>query len=85
MTEAVAGLSLEEAKELFERLHELVTKDDAPPDSRLGKLAVFAGVAIFSSSTCLVFLVLVLVVIPLPSLRNASWLEADDVQPRVAG
>ena len=47
MTEAVAGLSLEEARELFERLHDLVTKDDASPDSRLGKLAVFAGVRNF--------------------------------------
>jgi nitrogen fixation NifU-like protein len=44
MTEAVRGLTLEEAKALFERLHDLVTKDDAEPDGRLGKLAVFAGV-----------------------------------------
>lgn len=47
MTEAVAGLTLEKARELFERLHDLVTKDDAAPDSRLGKLAVFAGVRQF--------------------------------------
>ena len=47
MTEAVKGLSLEEAQALFERLHDLVTKDDATPDTRLGKLAVFAGVRNF--------------------------------------
>lgn len=46
MTEAVKGLSLEEAKALFEKLHDLVTKDEAEAgaDTRLGKLAVFAGV-----------------------------------------
>jgi nitrogen fixation NifU-like protein len=47
MTEAVKGLTLEDAQELFEKLHDLVTKDEAAPDSRLGKLAVFAGVRNF--------------------------------------
>jgi nitrogen fixation NifU-like protein len=44
MTEAVKGLSLEEARDLFERLRDLVTKDEVQADSRLGKLAVFSGV-----------------------------------------
>ena len=47
MTEAVKGLTLPEAKELFGRLHDLVTKDEALADSRLGKLAAFAGVRSF--------------------------------------
>jgi len=47
MTEAVKGLTLEEAKALFTRLHDLVTKENAEPDSRLGKLAAFAGVRSF--------------------------------------
>jgi nitrogen fixation NifU-like protein len=47
MTEAVKGLSLEEAKELFERLHQLVTEGEGDDDPRLGKLAVFAGVRRF--------------------------------------
>jgi nitrogen fixation protein NifU and related proteins len=47
MTEAVKGLTLEETRELFERLHDLVTKDEARTDTRLGKLAVFAGVRQF--------------------------------------
>jgi nitrogen fixation NifU-like protein len=47
MTEAVRGLTLTEARDLFERLHDMVTKDGVEPDSRLGKLAVFAGVRSF--------------------------------------
>jgi nitrogen fixation NifU-like protein len=45
MTEAVGGLTLEEAKELFGRLHRLVTEGEEDP--RLGKLAIFAGVRRF--------------------------------------
>ena len=47
MTEAVKGLTLEEAKALFTRLHDLVTKESPEADSRLGKLAAFAGVRSF--------------------------------------
>jgi nitrogen fixation NifU-like protein len=47
MTEAVKGLTLDDAKDLFERLHDLVTREGVDPDSRLGKLAVFAGVRRF--------------------------------------
>ena len=47
MTEAIGGLSVEEAKELFDRLHRLVTTGEGDGDPRLGKLAVFAGVRQF--------------------------------------
>src|SRR5947199_459430 len=42
MTEALKGLSLEEARTLFHGFHELVTQGDEGED--LGKLAVFTGV-----------------------------------------
>jgi nitrogen fixation NifU-like protein len=42
MTEALKGLSVEEARTLFHGFHELVTKGDEGED--LGKLAVFTGV-----------------------------------------
>ncbi len=46
LTEALVGKSKQEAKELFERFHRLVTTEDATSDdeAELGKLAVFAGV-----------------------------------------
>src|SRR5690606_29257860 len=46
MTEAVKGKTVDEARALFERFHNLVTSPPgAPVDSTgLGKLAVFAGV-----------------------------------------
>ena len=48
MTEAVKGKSREEAEALFERFHDLVTRDsraaEADIDPALGKLAVFSGV-----------------------------------------
>jgi nitrogen fixation NifU-like protein len=47
MTEAVNGMTLDEARDLFERLHELVTDGQEIEDPRLGKLAVFAGVRQF--------------------------------------
>ena len=47
MTQAVKGLTLEEANDLFERLHKLVTEGEGDGDPRLGKLAVFAGVKEF--------------------------------------
>ena len=45
MTEALKGLSLEEARTLFHGFHELVTQGDEGED--LGKLAVFTGVREF--------------------------------------
>lgn len=47
MTEAVKGKSVAEAKELFDRFHDMVTNKDAVED--LGKLAVLAGVREFPS------------------------------------
>jgi nitrogen fixation NifU-like protein len=45
MTETLKGKTLEEAKELFTRFHDLLTgKADADP-AALGKLAVFSGVS----------------------------------------
>ena len=47
ITEAVGGLTLEEANDLFDRLHRLLTEGEGDDDPRLGKLAVFAGVRRF--------------------------------------
>jgi nitrogen fixation protein NifU and related proteins len=48
MTEVVKGLTLSEAKAIFESYHAVVTGKDALPDlEKLGKLAVFAGVSEF--------------------------------------
>lgn len=48
MTEAVKGRRVEEAETLFEHFHRLVTREgDAPDETLLGKLAVFAGVGEF--------------------------------------
>lgn len=49
MTEAVKGRTLDEARALFERLHDLVAGDsgEEPDIEALGKLAVFAGVREF--------------------------------------
>jgi nitrogen fixation NifU-like protein len=46
MTDAIKGHSEEEAAALFRLFHDLVTgaAPDGDPDSRLGKLVVFAGV-----------------------------------------
>jgi len=43
MTEAVKGKTRAEALGLFERIHRLLTEDDAKPDG-LGKLAALSGV-----------------------------------------
>jgi nitrogen fixation NifU-like protein len=43
MTEAVKGKTRAEALGLFERIHRLLTEDDAEPDG-LGKLAALSGV-----------------------------------------
>ncbi len=47
MTSILKGKSLEEARELFEEFHDLVTQDTTPDFDKLGKLAVFAGVRAF--------------------------------------
>jgi len=49
MTASLKGKTVEEAKELFEQFHELITKgaEDIPDFDAMGKLAVFAGVRAF--------------------------------------
>jgi nitrogen fixation NifU-like protein len=47
MTSALKGKSAEEAEELFQRFHRLVTTDEATDPAALGKLAVFSGVREF--------------------------------------
>lgn len=47
MTSALKGKSPQEADELFQRFHRLVTSDDAADLEALGKLAVFSGVREF--------------------------------------
>ncbi len=44
MTEAVKGRTRAEALRLFDRVHELLTDDAAPPAEELGKLAALSGV-----------------------------------------
>ena len=44
MTEAVKGKSRDEALDLFDRVHQLLTDDAAPPADALGKLAALSGV-----------------------------------------
>lgn len=43
LTEALKGKSRADAEKMFERFHDLLTKDAAQPED-LGKLAVFSGV-----------------------------------------
>ena len=47
MTEALKGKTVEEARALFERFHEMVTSAPGSPLPDLGKLAVLAGVREF--------------------------------------
>lgn len=47
MTEAVKGKSRVDALELFDRVHQLLTDDAAPPAEGLGKLAALSGVREF--------------------------------------
>ncbi len=44
MTEAVKGKTRADALQLFDRVHELLTDDAAPPAEELGKLAALSGV-----------------------------------------
>lgn len=45
MTQAVKGKSTEEAEQLFEKFHHVVTGKDGAESEALGKLAAFAGVS----------------------------------------
>jgi nitrogen fixation NifU-like protein len=47
MTESIKGKTVEEANELFERFHKMITDAPDEPVGDLGKLAVFAGVRQF--------------------------------------
>jgi nitrogen fixation protein NifU and related proteins len=47
MTEAVKGKSREQALQLFDRVHQLLTDDAARPAEELGKLAALSGVREF--------------------------------------
>lgn len=47
MTDAVKGKSVEHARELFDRFHEMITSAPDSPLPELGKLAVLAGVREF--------------------------------------
>jgi nitrogen fixation protein NifU and related proteins len=44
MTEAVKGKTRADALRLFDRVHQLLTDDGAPPAEELGKLAALSGV-----------------------------------------
>jgi nitrogen fixation protein NifU and related proteins len=47
MTEAVRGKDRASIRQLFERVHALLTQPDAAPDAALGKLAALSGVREF--------------------------------------
>ena len=47
MTDSVRGKTLEEAGDLFERFHRMITRAPEEPVDDLGKLTVFAGVRQF--------------------------------------
>ncbi|MGQ0428817.1 MAG: Fe-S cluster assembly sulfur transfer protein SufU [Gammaproteobacteria bacterium] len=47
MGEAVKGRTRAEAQALFEAVHRMLTRADAPPDAALGKLAALSGVREF--------------------------------------
>jgi nitrogen fixation NifU-like protein len=45
MTQALKGKSMEQAEELFQKFHHVVTGKDGVSSEELGKLAAFAGVS----------------------------------------
>jgi nitrogen fixation NifU-like protein len=47
MTEAVKGKDRSSVRELFDKVHALLTQPDAAPDGSIGKLAALAGVREF--------------------------------------
>jgi nitrogen fixation NifU-like protein len=80
MTEAVKGKSRTDALALFDRIHSLLTDDDAPSDE-LGKLAALSGVREFPArvkcaSLCWHTLAAALRA-PDPTHLNAVSTEAD--------
>jgi len=46
-TQTLKGKTRDEADELFGRFHDLVTGQGNPPETEMGKLAVFSGVSEF--------------------------------------
>ncbi len=47
MTDAVKGKTVEQARELFDQFHAMITSNPETPPADLGKLSVFAGVREF--------------------------------------
>lgn len=47
MTDALKGKSVNEARELFDHFHAMITSEPGTPTEDLGKLSVFAGVREF--------------------------------------
>ena len=47
MTEAVKGKDRASARQLFDKVHALLTQSEGPPDASLGKLAALSGVREF--------------------------------------
>ncbi len=47
MTQTLKGKTRDEAEKLFGKFHDLVTGQAHPPESEMGKLAVFSGVSEF--------------------------------------
>lgn len=47
MTEALKGKTVDEARELFERFHAMITSEPGTPAADLGKLSALAGVREF--------------------------------------
>jgi nitrogen fixation protein NifU and related proteins len=47
MTQTLKGKTREEAEKLFSKFHGLVTGEEHPSESEMGKLAVFSGVSEF--------------------------------------
>ena len=47
MTDAVKGKTVQEARELFDQFHAMITSNPETPAAAMGKLSVFAGVREF--------------------------------------
>ena len=47
MTDAVKGKTVEQARELFDQFHDMITSNPDTPAADLGKLSVFSGVREF--------------------------------------
>lgn len=47
MTEALCGMTVEKAHEVFERFHQMLTSDEEIPPLGIDKLTVLAGVRLF--------------------------------------